>query len=237
MCIQNVCTFVRLRHTVFHFESFKHQTFNNQPYVASWQRASKEAKLCGLKQECVEAEVWRHKISVYNLQLTTNFPFRPGQPNWEDTMLKFQEFTAYQILRELNFGHFEAQKLPFWPFEYQSARKIARFPHCKISTVKNPNLAAQVCRDFENIYCRVGISAWTNSLYIEFKFHRVSNCRVQACIKLNFCSSISSFGSSITSFSGFFELEFSQVWVLRVKAGRVFEFGVARSSTCIYYVT
>ena len=57
MCIQNVCTFVRLRHTVFHFESFKHQTFNNQPYVASWQRASKEAKLCGLKQECVEAEV------------------------------------------------------------------------------------------------------------------------------------------------------------------------------------
>lgn len=57
MCFRNVCTFVRLRHTVFHFESFKHQTFNNQPYVASWQRASKEAKLCGLKQECVEAEV------------------------------------------------------------------------------------------------------------------------------------------------------------------------------------
>ena len=41
----------------------------------------------------------------------------------------------------------------------------------------------------------------------------------------------------IRVFHVFFELEFSQVWVLRVKAGRVFEFGVARSSTCIYYVT
>ena len=77
----------------------------------------------------------------------------------------------------------------------------------------------------------VSTSAWTSLFYIEFKFHRVSNCRVQACIKLNFCSSISSFGSSITSFSGFFELEFSRVRGLRVKTLPVFEFRVVRSST------
>ena len=46
-------------------------------------------------------------------------------------------------------------------------------------------------------------SAWTSSIYIEFEFHRVSNCRVWASIKLDFCSSISSFGSSNSSFSIF----------------------------------
>ena len=51
-------------------------------------------------------------------------------------------------------------------------------------------------------------SAWTSLLYIEFEFHRVSNCRVRVCIKLDFCSSISSFGLSNTSFLGFFELEY-----------------------------
>ena len=50
----------------------------------------------------------------------------------------------------------------------------------------------------------VKISAWKSSLYIEFEFHQVSNCRVPACIKLDFCLSISSFGSSDTSFSGFY---------------------------------
>ena len=34
---------------------------------------------------------------------------------------------------------------------------------------------------------------------------------------LDFCSSISSFSLSNASFSGFFELEFSQVWLLKVK--------------------
>ena len=74
-------------------------------------------------------------------------------------------------------------------------------------------------------------SAWTSSLYIEFEFHRVSNCWVRACIKLDFCLSISSFGLSNTSFSGFFELKFSRIWVLRVNARRLFEFRVACSST------
>ena len=36
--------------------------------------------------------------------------YRPGQPNWESTMWKFQDFSAIQILREINFGHFEASK-------------------------------------------------------------------------------------------------------------------------------
>jgi len=36
--------------------------------------------------------------------------YRPGQPNWEYTMWKFQDFSATQILREINFGCFEAQK-------------------------------------------------------------------------------------------------------------------------------
>ena len=35
---------------------------------------------------------------------------RPGQPNWEYTMWKFQGFSSTQILRETNFGHFEAPK-------------------------------------------------------------------------------------------------------------------------------
>ena len=36
--------------------------------------------------------------------------YRPGQPNWEYTMWRFQDFLAFRILREINFGHFEPQK-------------------------------------------------------------------------------------------------------------------------------
>ena len=36
--------------------------------------------------------------------------YRPGQHNWEYTMWKLQVFSATQILREINFGHFEANK-------------------------------------------------------------------------------------------------------------------------------
>ena len=35
---------------------------------------------------------------------------RPGQPNWEYAMWKFQDFSSTQVLREINFGHFEAPK-------------------------------------------------------------------------------------------------------------------------------
>ena len=54
--------------------------------------------------------------------------------------------------------------------------------------------------------------------------------------QLGFCSSISSFGSSNTRFSGFFQLEFSRIWVLRVKTRRVFEFQVALSVTNTYTI-
>ena len=36
--------------------------------------------------------------------------YRPGQPNWEYIILNFQVFSATQILREINFGHFETPK-------------------------------------------------------------------------------------------------------------------------------
>ena len=34
--------------------------------------------------------------------------YRPGQPNWEYTMWKFEELFATQILRQINIGYFEA---------------------------------------------------------------------------------------------------------------------------------
>ena len=61
---------------------------------------------------------------------------RPGQPSWEYTMWKFQDFSATQILREINFGHFEAPKnasltilvaLNFRFFEIHKVSKIANF--------------------------------------------------------------------------------------------------------------
>ena len=36
--------------------------------------------------------------------------YRPGQPYWEYTICEFQEFSATQILHEINFGHSEAPK-------------------------------------------------------------------------------------------------------------------------------
>ena len=80
-------------------------------------------------------------------------------------------------------------------------------------------------------YKYVDISARSSSLFIELEFHWVSNCQVRTCIKLDFCLSILSLGFSYKSFSGFFELEFSRVRILRVKTRRVFEFRVARSGT------
>ena len=60
--------------------------------------------------------------------------------------------------------------------------------------------------------------SFSGTLFTEFEFLRVSKCRVRTCIefknvlffelKLEFVSSISSIGSSNTSFSHFFEFEF-----------------------------
>ena len=38
------------------------------------------------------------------------YTYRPVQPKWEFTMRKFHDFSATEILREINFGHFEALK-------------------------------------------------------------------------------------------------------------------------------
>ena len=57
------------------------------------------------------------KISVINIISKikrTNLKklmYRPRQPNWEHTIGIFQYFSATQVLRETNFGHFEAPKL------------------------------------------------------------------------------------------------------------------------------
>ena len=42
--------------------------------------------------------------------MSKNFEYRHGQPNWKYTEWKFQDFSATQILREINSGHFEAPK-------------------------------------------------------------------------------------------------------------------------------
>ena len=93
------------------------------------------------------------------------------------TIWKLEDFSATQILREINFCHFETQEtaILFWPFEQvwivhflgtfdifksetfpnikiqnlqepelisrksRVVSKIAKFPYCGISTVKNPN--------------------------------------------------------------------------------------------------
>ena len=47
-------------------------------------------------------------VSTHTLRVIL---YRPGQPNWEYTIWKFQDFYATQILREINFGHFEAPKI------------------------------------------------------------------------------------------------------------------------------
>ena len=36
--------------------------------------------------------------------------YRPGQPNWKYIIWKFQEFSAIQLLREIDFDHFEGPK-------------------------------------------------------------------------------------------------------------------------------
>ena len=47
-------------------------------------------------------------FSCLNLEISSNSEYRkiyrPGQPNWEFTMWKFQDFSATQILCEINFG-------------------------------------------------------------------------------------------------------------------------------------
>ena len=40
----------------------------------------------------------------------TKITYRTGQPSWENTLRKYQDFSASQFLPEINFGHFETFK-------------------------------------------------------------------------------------------------------------------------------
>ena len=51
-----------------------------------------------------------HYLDHMKMKVGMNTDYRPGQPNWENTMWKFQDISATQNLREINFGHFKAQK-------------------------------------------------------------------------------------------------------------------------------
>ena len=75
------------------------------------------------------------------MKIHTLLHYRPGQPNWEYTMWKFQGFSANQILCEIKFGHFEAPKTAIWTilaalnFEFLGTIDIFKceiFPKIKI---------------------------------------------------------------------------------------------------------
>ena len=49
-------------------------------------------------------------ILVFIMAATMRGMYRPGQLNWQCTMWKFQDFSASQILLEIDFVHIEAPK-------------------------------------------------------------------------------------------------------------------------------
>ena len=60
---------------------------------------------------CERLQLWkRDPKMLFSRYVRDDSFYRPGQPNCEYTMWKFQDFSATHILREINFGHFEASK-------------------------------------------------------------------------------------------------------------------------------
>ena len=114
--------------------------------------------------------------------------------HWEIRM-KFTKL--FLFLPNLTFFVEFKSKSTFIQWSYLASNKSLRekiikySPHKLLSfeNWKSGNLKSQIL--FSSYDC-VWTSAWTSSLYIEFEFHRVSNCRVRACIKLDFCSSVGS---------------------------------------------
>ena len=49
-------------------------------------------------------------LGKFSKMLKRENKYRPGQPNWEFIIWKFQDFSDTQILCEINFAHFEALK-------------------------------------------------------------------------------------------------------------------------------
>ena len=64
-----------------------------------------------LAESSQQYEIHEDNVLVSQIHIKiTYFEYRPGQPNWECTIWKFLDFSATQILREINFGDFEAHK-------------------------------------------------------------------------------------------------------------------------------
>ena len=74
------------------------------------------ALLCHLK--CIQILLWLRNLETFCYWILTMYlMYRPGQPNWEYTIWKFQDFSATQNLRKINFGYFQASNaatLTFW---------------------------------------------------------------------------------------------------------------------------
>ena len=66
------------------------------------------------------------KDKINNQTVLSHFliAYRPGQSNWECTMWKFQDYYATQILREINFGHFQAPKTVGCAVLYSDVPKV-----------------------------------------------------------------------------------------------------------------
>ena len=62
------------------------------------------------KYEIVVLSLQTQKHIVLLSKSFQKINYRPEQPNWEYTMWKFQDFSASQILREINFGPIEDPK-------------------------------------------------------------------------------------------------------------------------------
>ena len=65
---------------------------------------------------CVQ-ESWGsnfHKDLIVSLISFYHLNYRPGQPNWEGTMYKFQDFSATQILHHIKIVHLETPKTAIW---------------------------------------------------------------------------------------------------------------------------
>ena len=69
---------------------------------------------CKAKGKCYWLENTYHPLSqlllLWYIVAGWKKMYKPGQPNWEYTRWKFQDFSASQILSEINFWNFEAPK-------------------------------------------------------------------------------------------------------------------------------
>ena len=150
-----------------------------------------------------------HEIYVRSPVTCQNMHFleRKSAQFWQKTILVLSQFFWQVQPRLREYLSYRSQQC-FKIYNKNMSSSLFDMVNLKIKVFKFSKLA---------LWKGLFSIAWTSSFYIEFEFHQVSNRRVRAFIKLDFCSSISCFGLSNTSFLGIFELQFSRVWVLWVK--------------------